>query len=528
MTTRFSLSRIGRASLITIGAIAAMAAPLGAQAPARAKPAAQTPAPTGPVMDLSMDQAVNMSMETNLGLKAAKINVDVAAQGIVGSRAAFLPQLRGQVSTSNSDRTASSFTDLGATTISNGSFGVTTSVSQFLPWYGGSYQVAWSNSRSTTSSVGASFNPTLSSSFSASYTQPLLQGFKVDSARVGLETSERLKDIADLDYQTQIVTLQAQVRDAYLNLVAAVESQKVIGENMDAAQQLLDRAKASVAVGASAQIEVTQAEANVATNEVSVIGAQAQIDAAQDALRSLILDPSRPDYWDVQFNATDKIEVSPHPVDVNAAITNALANRIDLIEARKNIAITDLNLRLDKDLTRPAVTAGLSYSASGTGGTQNTYTDTLPLVLISQTTKGFGSVLGDAFGGAFPSWSVGVNVAYPIGKTAAESNLARAQLQKNQQVINVKDLELQVTAAVRQAVRDVQTNYQRVQASEASVEANSRQYDAEQRKQDVGLSTTFDVLQKQVLLAQARLTLLSSKIAYNQALQELERVQRIR
>src|SRR5579862_208868 len=187
MTTRFSLSRIGRASLITIGAIAAMAAPLGAQAPARAKPAAQTPAPTGPVMDLSMDQAVNMSMETNLGLKAAKINVDVAAQGIVGSRAAFLPQLRGQVSTSNSDRTASSFTDLGATTISNGSFGVTTSVSQFLPWYGGSYQVAWSNSRSTTSSVGASFNPTLSSSFSASYTQPLLQGFKVDSARVGLE-----------------------------------------------------------------------------------------------------------------------------------------------------------------------------------------------------------------------------------------------------------------------------------------------------------------------------------------------------
>jgi outer membrane protein TolC len=52
--------------------------------------------------------------------------------------------------------------------------------------------------------------------------------------------------------------------------------------------------------------------------------------------------------------------------------------------------------------------------------------------------------------------------------------------------------------------------------------------DAEQRKAQVGLSDVFTLLQKQQLLAQARIAELNATIAYNQALLEFDRVQKIR
>jgi outer membrane protein TolC len=284
-----------------------------------------------------------------------------------------------------------------------------------------------------------------------------------------------------------------------------------------------------VAVGTLAQIDVIQNEANVATNKVSVIRADAQIDAAQDNLRSLILDPARPDYWDIEFQATDTIpEAKQQAIDVNAVTANALGSRLDLLSARKNLAITGLNVRLDQDLTKPTINAVAGYSASGTGGVINSYSQTFPPTLLSQSAKSLGSTLGEAFSGAYPSWSIGLNVTYPIGTTSARSNLARAQIQEHQQVINLKDLERQVAAAVRQAVRDVETSAEQVIAAAASLSANEKQYDAEKRKEEVGLSTTFDVLQKQALLASARLQDIQARIQYSQALLNLDKVQKIR
>jgi outer membrane protein TolC len=530
-----------RAAAIALGVVLAMGVPLGAQqaGPPQAGappvpppgPASQTSAPAEghKLLPLSMVDAVAMSMESNLGLKSQKLSVDVAAQNIVSAHASFLPQLRSSFSRQVTDRPASSFTDVSAATISSNNLAVGATLNQQLPWYGGSYAVNFNNGRSATSVVGATFNPTLSSSLTLSYSQPLLQGFKLDSARVGVETSERQRDIADLDLQAQMITLQAQVRDAYLNLVGAIETRKVVGENMDSAQRQLDRSKQQVAVGTLAQIDVIQNEANVATNKVSVISADAQIAAAQDVLRSLILDPARPDYWDIEFQATDTIpDATPKAIDVNAVTANALANRLDLQSARKNLAITGLNVRLDQDLTKPTINAVAGYSASGTGGVINSYSQTFPPTLLSQSAKSLGSTLGEAFSGAYPSWSIGLNVTYPIGTTSARSNLARAQIQEHQQVINLKDLERQVAAAVRQAVRDVETSAEQVIAAAASLSANEKQYDAEKRKEEVGLSTTFDVLQKQALLASARLTDIRARIQYSQALLNLDRVQKIR
>ena len=94
---------------------------------------------------------------------------------------------------------------------------------------------------------------------------------------------------------------------------------------------------------------------------------------------------------------------------MDAAIKNALSNRLDLVIARRNLEITDLNIKVGRNNTMPAVDFNLNYLASGSGGVQRSASGVIE--------RGFGSVLGDAFGGEYPSWTVGVQVQYPIGQT---------------------------------------------------------------------------------------------------------------
>ena len=138
-----------------------------------------------------------------------------------------------------------------------------------------------------------------------------------------------------------------------------------------------------------------------------------QISSAEDNLRTLILDPARADYWTVRLEPTDQIALTPRQIDVDAAIKNALSNRLDLVdraaqsrnhrsEHQGRPEQHDAGGRFQPQLRRLGQRRRRSGRASGV------------------IERGFGSVLGDAFGGEFPSWTVGVQVQYPIGQTRGD------------------------------------------------------------------------------------------------------------
>jgi HAE1 family hydrophobic/amphiphilic exporter-1 len=272
---------------------------------------------------------------------------------------------------------------------------------------------------------------------------------------------------------------------------------------------------------------VVQAEAQAASFRVSQIAAQAQIGQAEDTLRQLILDPSRPDYWQVRLELTDTIQVTPLQVDVEAVTRNALANRLDLQQFRQNGEILDLRMELNKNLTKPNVDLRLNYSASGTAGTVFEFGDGFPPPILSRSDRSFGSALGDTFSGAYPSWSAGVQVGYPIGRTAQKAALATTEIQKRQQDTDIRNLELAIVRDVRDAARQVQNAFERVTAARVARQASETQLEAENRRFEVGLSTTLDQQVRQQQLADARLRELQAMIDYNRAIINLERVQKI-
>ncbi len=488
------------------------APPLG-PATAGAPPAQQ------PTLALSMDDAVAMALETSLGLKSQRLSVDIAAQSVAGARAAFLPQVSSNIARTTAQSPGFVLED--GTVAASSSSAVVGGANFVLPmpWFGGQISANWQANRNATSGTNSTFNPRLGSSFRVNFSQPLWRDFRIDGARAGLQTSERQSVIVDMQLQQRIVATEVAVRSAYLGLVAAIEGRNVAQQNMELAERSLQNARARVAVGQSPQIDIVTAEASVEGSRESLIVATSRIDTAEDNLRAQILDPARPDYWSVRLQPTDDIQLAQREIDVDAAIQNALANRLDMAVAKRSMEITDLNLAVARNNTRPAVDLDIGYSARGDGGTE--------FINGTARIRGFGTVLSDAFGGTYPSWSTGITVSYPLGHSSAEAALARSQLQKQQEVLELRQLELAIVADVRQAAREVRTSFERVRATEAALKANLSQVEAEERKFAVGLSDTFQLQLRQRDLASARRSRLDAIISYSNALIQFDRVQKI-
>jgi len=523
MITRDWLGTFVRGALV-VGLMGTMAAGVArAQTP---PPAAQTPPATGETLSLTMEQAVALGLEFNLGLKSERLNLDIASQAIVMSRAAFLPQVSSNFSNRSAKSVPSDFTQ-GSSDITSAGVTVSANIAQELKWHGANYSLQWSGNRSTQTGGLSSFNPRLGSGLNASFSQPILRGFRTDSGRTGLVTSEKNREITDLQLQGRIVQTESQVRLAYLGLVGAIEGRIVAVQNMDIAVKSLQQAKLRVEVGQSPQIDIIQAEAQFASTRVSLLQAEVRISTAEDALRTIIMDPTRADYWTVHIVPTQAIQLLKREINTDDAIRNALANRLDLAAQKRSLEVTDLNLVLSKDSTLPGVDFTAGYSTTGTAGTQFVYGSGFPPPIIDSTSRSFAGALGDTFGGAYPSWSLGVNVVYPIGRTSAEASYAQAQIRKNQQVITLQSLQLEIVRQVREAARQVENSYQQVEASQAFLRAAEQQLDAEQRRFAAGMSTTLDLQTRERDLASARVTELNARLDYNRALINFDRVQKV-
>jgi HAE1 family hydrophobic/amphiphilic exporter-1 len=487
----------------------------------------QAPTPTGPVIQLTMAEAEQMALENNLALKADRLDPAIAAENLAQARAPFNPNLAASFNRSSSQSPSTSAYE-GKDTITSSSLRGSTTLDHTLPWYGSSYRLSWDTSRGTSDRAANPFNPQLRSNLSLNITQPLLAGFLIDGNRAGVEAAIRNRTIADVQLDERIVITRFQAQLAYMNLIAARNRRDVAQINLDIARQQLKDNQARVEVGTMAPIDIIEGEAEVARNEEGVISAEAQIATSEDQLRQLLLDPSRPDYWQVRFEPTDMPTLTPRDVDVEAAIEVALRDRTDLVVARRNMENTDLNIRVTKNSILPQANLSFNYSASGAGGTQNQWDLTNPTnpILVNSTTRGFWTVAGDSFQNNLPTWSLGLTVSYPIGKSGTEANLARQRIARQQQETTLRAQELRVVTGVRAVGRDVQTNYRRVLVTQKARERAEAQLQAEQKKYAVGLSSTFTLQQRQRDLATARNAEVTATMDYNRSLIEFEAIQK--
>jgi outer membrane protein len=139
--------------------------------------------------------------------------------------------------------------------------------------------------------------------------------------------------------------------------------------------------------------------------------------------------------------------------------------------------------------------------------------------------SGFGDVLNQVLTGDFPTWSVGFTVSYPLGRSYEQASLARAQVERKQAAHRIESLQLQAAEAVRQAARQVRGTAERVDAVRAGATLAEQRLETEERRYQVGLSTSFFVTQAQRDLQQVQVNLLQATLDHQSSLVNYEALQ---
>ena len=489
---------------------------------------ATPPAAQPTVRRLSIDDAVATALEQNLDLQVQRITPQVRDLDISTFRAAYTPNFVSSVNLVDNTQPPNSLLS-GSTT------GLTTNRSTFdfgvqsqTKWRGGSYDVRWNNGRTTSNNIFSSFDPQIASSFQASYTQPLLRNFKIDGTRQQLLISQNNREISDVQLQQSIAVTVRNVKNAYYDLTYALGNLAVQRQSLELARQSLKDNRARVEIGTMAPLDIVQAEAEVATREESVILAEAAIERAQDAVRTLVYNPAQPDFWSARIEPTEAVTFVPTTVDVDAAVRNALSQRTDIAVARKNLEINDVNIRYFQNQSMPDVNASVTYGAQAIGGTSLVRGPSVglqPGPVLNTIERSYFSTLGRVFGGDFPGWTFSLDMAYPLGRSQNEAQLARARLQNQQAQKQLAATELQVAQQVREFARQVQTNAKRVDATRSSRVLAERRLEAEEKKYQAGMTSSFFVLQAQRDLNIARNSELLALVEYAKSVVNFSAVQ---
>ncbi len=373
----------------------------------------------------------------------------------------------------------------------------------------------------------SSFNPSLTARLQLAFSQPLLRDFKIDAMRAQVDIALRNRSIADAQLQEETVNTSADAERGYWSLVAALAQAEVQQRALDLALELERTNRARVEVGQSPPLDLVAARAEVAQRRENLIIARTTARQAEDQLRTEILDSERQDFWSVRLEPTDRVPpLRPSP-DVDAAVIRALAERTDLLRARKEIEITDTGIALAKSETKPDFRLQANYLTDAAGGTRLVRIGGFPGTVVGSEVTPYSDVLGQLVSLDYPTWTLGLTFSYPLGKSAAEANLARARIEKDRTGARLRSLETTAVREVRAAAWRLEQNQQRIETARLSRELAEQRLDAEQKRFEVGMSTSFLVIQAQRDLAVARNNELQAFLEYQLAVVAFETAQRV-
>ncbi len=431
---------------------------------------------------VSLEQALLCMLKHNPLVRVEQLDLDIARHGVRQSAYAFEPTLSGSL-----DRVWPQGDSAGPPTTAS-----SLALTQPVPT-GGSISLGSSVTPSATS------GPYVGSAY-VSYTQALLQD---GGALAGLVPLRRAR--ADLDIRTEELAgfAQRMLRDterAYWELYLAQHEEVIRQQSLELAQRLLYESQERLKVGRIAPLELVSVQAEVASREKDLIGAQTAVEQKRYQLLYLMADTAEM-HWNTQLALVDTPPLPQLPDSVTHHVALALRDRPDLRQARSLARRGHLDViqtrngmlpRLDFFLELEGTTPGTTFdNALGTGARHEN------------------------------ELTAGLSFSLPASKGSARHRFASARLAERQAQQSVLNLARLVEMEVRSTHAELLKARQQVAAAGSALALQRKRLDAEYEKLAAGASTNYFVLQAQRDLTAAQLDDTRARVASVEAQLEL-------
>jgi outer membrane protein TolC len=345
------------------------------------------------------------------------------------------------------------------------------------------------------------FSEKSQSSATLTLRQPLLKNFWIDATRTNIKIGKNRLKYSELAFQFQVMTMVNNVAKAYYELIFSAENIKVQQAALDLAERLVAENKKRVQVGTLAPLDEKQAESQAASSRADLLKAQNDAATQENVLKGLMTD----NYTELHAARLTPTEVLAAPVPVlslNASWAMGLTQRPDLLQSRLDVEKQNIQIRYSYNQLFPQLDLIGSYGYAGSG-------------------KEFSDALAPIGTGSNPSYSFGAAVNFPLGNHAARAIYKSSKEQKKAFLLALKSLEQSILVQIDNAVKQVQNAFERVDATRQARAYAETALDAEQKKLESGKSTSFQVLQLQKNLTDARLAEIRALADFNKAQSDL-------
>jgi len=467
-------------------------------------------------LPLSLQDVIESTLKNNVSIAVQEFQSKIRKEEIITEEAEFDPSitLDGKA-TKFKEPSASFFVQPQVSKTSSQRFDL--SFNQKLT-AGTEYEIRLENERSETNSNFAGLNEQFTTRFELNVTQPLLKNFGLDINKTNIYIAQNKLDISDFEFKNKVIEVITEAENVYWDLVFSREDLKVQQKSVQRAQDLERRVKAQVEVGTLAPLEILQAQSEVASREEAVIQARKLIQDNQDNLKNIL---------NISFDSPDGMkEIQPLdspkflvevPVVLRESILTALKMRPDYLLKKKELKNKNIQVKFNENQLYPTLDLVASFGLNGISG------DVVPSV-GSNFGGNFGKSIERTYSGDFSTWEGGLLFKYPFGNRAAKSRLAVSRLETAQLLMDIKDLEKTIVVEVREAARLINTDKKRVQAARVARRLAKEKLIAEEKKFEVGLSTSFNVLEFQTDLAEEQSKELKAVIDFNKSKIKLRKV----
>jgi outer membrane protein len=460
---------------------------------------------------VSLERVVRTAAERNLSLQFARLAPAVSEAQVVQAEAAFDWVLFSNLDWQNTDSPQPTQA-VGAVT-----FGVgvdqrsvvnsTTGLRRQLA-SGGVLTVQQELIYSDVSTPGLNLSPDPSWGANATVQldQPLLRNFGTDVALAQVRLSRNAERSAVAELETNLISTLTDVESAYWDLVRATYDVLILQRLVDESTRIREQVRARFAAQLATQAELADAIARVERQKGNVIRAHNALAAASDRVKLLMNDPELTVGSEVLLVPADLPIDEPVRLSLHDSIAAAMERRPEIRRAILSIDDTSIRQRVADNARLPQLNLRLQAQTS-------------------DLNDNLADAWEDQWDTRFVDYLVGLRFEQPVGNRAAEAAYRQRGLERAQATIAFENTVRQVIAAVKTALRNVETNYELIaqtRLARVSASENLRSF-----RVQLELTETMDVQQLNLLLnrlelvAQAERDEIVAAVDYMKALADL-------
>jgi outer membrane protein len=384
------------------------------------------------------------------------------------------------------------------------------------------FNVGFNNSRVTSNNPFDTYSPSITTGFTATVTQHLLQGFGTGIQDRFVLQAKNNRRITDSAFRQQLLYTVNQVENIYWGLVSAYEDEQAKERALAQSTQLTEDNRKQLQIGTLAPLDVVNSDASVAADKQALIVSQTNLEYQQLIMKQAIAhNLNDPQLSAAPVVPTDRVALDRLPEEdepVETLISDAYANNPQIEQAVLNMKNNRITIKAEKNGLLPVLDAFAFYGATGLAGAQNPDAADFETGGVyppgSFPSISYGTAVGNLFNNSSPNKGVGVNLTIPLRNRTAQADQARSQMELRQSEMRLQQLYTQIRIQIINERYALTNDRAQVAAAQAQHDYAGQSLIAEQKKYKLGASTSANVLQQGRNLAVAENSLISATAAY--------------